>query len=441
MELFEQNRISNLNETAPLAYRMRPKDFSEFIGQEHIVGANTPLRRTLDVGKLRSFIFYGPPGTGKTALANLIASYTNSFFVPLNAVTAKLEDIRTAIQKAKENLGMYSRQTILFIDEIHRFTKVQQDSLLPDVEAGNIILIGVTTENPYFSIIPALVSRTSILEFKPLTSENLKLIVKKSLADKQNGLGNIPISLDDNALDHLVNLSGGDARIALNILEVAALTNSYKINEEIKITLEMVENAIQKKAVLYDKDGDSHYDTISAFIKSMRGSDPDATIYWLAKMIYAGEDPRFIARRIVICASEDVGNADPMALVVAQSAFTACESIGIPESRIILAQAAIYVACAPKSNSSYLAIDKALQDIENGVHLQVPLHLKSTGYKSASKLNRGKDYIYPHNSPEHFIKQKYLPHDKKYYKPTSQGKEKEIKERLEKLWKKHLDSD
>jgi len=414
---------------------MRPRDLSEFVGQEHILGQGKLLRRAIETDRFMSLILYGPPGAGKTALAHVIAARSNAHFVSLNAVTAGVADIRKVTQDAALERAHSSKRTILFIDEIHRFTRVQQDALLPDVERGNITLIGASTSNPFFAIIPALSSRSQIFEFKPLTGENIAALILRALADKDRGLGNLLVTLAPEAMELIVARSGGDARRALNAIEIGVLSTSPGPDNVIHYDLQIAEESIQKKALVYDED--EHYDTISAFIKSMRGSDPDAALYWMAKMIYAGEDPLFIARRIVIAASEDVGNADPRALFVATSAYQAVERIGMPEGSLPLAQAAAYVASAPKSNASYLAIKEAMKDIESGNLLPVPDHLKDAHYKGAARLNRGKGYKYPHDFPGHYVAQNYLPQKREYYRPTEQGEEKRIKERLAGLRKRH----
>jgi putative ATPase len=396
---------------APLAYRMSPRTLEEYEGQEHIVGEGKLLRRAIEADRISSIILYGPPGTGKTALAKVIAARTKSHFEWLNAATAGLDDLRKAIQSAKMRRQNNIR-TILFLDEIHRFNKLQQDALLPDVEEGNIILIAATVENPFFYVNSALVSRSQIFELKPLSEKNIISLLKKALADRERGLGKLIAEVDDNALIHIAKMSEGDARKALSALEIAVLTTPSGN----KVSVAIAEESIQKKAVVYDKDGDQHYDTISAFIKSMRGSDPDAAVYYLAKMLYAGEEPRFIARRIIICASEDVGNADPMALVVATSALRAVEFVGMPEARIPLAQAAIYISQSPKSNACITAIDEATEDIKNEKTMEVPDHLKDAHYKGAEKLGHGKEYKYPHDYGG-YVEQAYLPRKKKYYKP------------------------
>lgn len=375
-----------------------------------------------------SLILYGPPGTGKTALAHLIAERSAARFASLNAVTAGVADIRRVTQEAAQERGRSGGGTILFIDEIHRFTRVQQDALLPDVERGNITLIGASTQNPFFAIIPALSSRSQIFEFKPLSEEDIRALVLRALLDKERGLGGLNVALADEAREFIVTRSGGDARRALNALELGVLSTRPGPDGAIVYDLRTAEESIQKKALVYDEDG--HYDTISAFIKSMRGSDPDATLYWMATMIYAGEDPLFIARRIVIAASEDVGNADPRALALAVAAYQAVERVGMPEGSIPLAQAAVYVAAAPKSNAAYLGVKEALRDVEQERAMPVPDHLRDAHYKGASRLGRGKEYKYPHDYPGHYVQQEYLPQRREYYRPTEQGEEKRIRERL-----------
>ncbi len=415
----------------PLAARMRPRSLAEYVGQAHILGPGQLLRRAIEADRIQSLIFFGPPGTGKTSLAQIIALQTSSKFERLSGVESNVADMRRVLSSAtnrRENTGL---STILFIDEIHRFNKAQQDVLLPDVESGVVRLIGATTHNPFFFINSPLVSRSQIFELRPISEEDLFALLQRALADPERGLGYLKIQADEAALRHLAKLSDGDARKALNSLEIAALTTDPDASGVIPINLAVAEQSIQKKAIVYD-DEDAHYDTISAFIKSMRGSDPDATLYWLAKMIQAGEDPRFIARRIVVHAAEDVGLADPMALVLANAAFQAAEFIGWPEARIPLAEAAIYIATATKSNSTILAIDAAIKDVESGRTLAVPEHLRDSHYRGAKQLGHGEGYQYAHDHPEHFVVQDYLGADKRYYEPTDQGVEKKIKERLEK---------
>lgn len=404
------------NTKEPLAYRMSPKNIEEYVGQEHILGRGKLLRRAIESDRIVSIILYGPPGTGKTALAKVIANMTNANFEWLNAATVGLDELRKVIKKAKAEKTA-GRKTILFLDEIHRFNKLQQDALLPDVEEGNITLIAATVENPFFYVNSALLSRSQIFELKPLSQENLLQILKNALTDKQRGLGNLKINPKAESLEHMAKMSDGDARRALSALEIAVLTTLPDDKNEITITKQTAEESIQKKAVVYDKAGDQHYDTISAFIKSMRGSDPDAAIYYLAKMLYAGEDPRFIARRIIICASEDVGDKDPNALILAVSALKAVEFIGMPEARIPLAQAVIYIANAPKSNACYMAIEEAMQDVANEETMEVPDHLKDSHYPGAKKLGHGAGYKYAHDYPGGFVEQEYLKKKKKYYNP------------------------
>jgi len=419
----------------PLAARMRPRNLDEYAGQSHILGAGQLLRRAIEADRIQSLIFYGPPGTGKTSLAQIIARQTKSKFERLSGVESNVADMRRVLSAAANRLENTGASTILFIDEIHRFNKSQQDVLLPDVESGVIKLIGATTHNPFFYVNSPLVSRSQIFELRPLTEEDLFSLLQRALADAERGLGYLKISADETALRHLAKIADGDARKALNSLEIAALTTAPDADGIIRITLQAAEQSIQKKAVVYDGDGDAHHDTISAFIKSMRGSDPDAALYWLAKMIHAGEDPRFIARRIVICAAEDVGLADPMALVLANACLAASEFVGWPEARIPLAEATIYIATANKSNSAYLAIDAALDDVRSGRTIAVPEHLRSAAYKGAERLGHGKGYEYAHDGKGHFVAQDYLGVDKIYYEPTEQGVEKKIKERLDN-WRK-----
>jgi putative ATPase len=413
----------------PLAARMRPRDLSEFVGQSHILGPGHLLRRAIEADRIQSLIFYGPPGTGKTSLAQIIARQTRSKFERLSGVESNVSDMRRVLAAASNRLENKRQSTILFVDEIHRFNKSQQDVLLPDVESGVIRLIGATTHNPFFFVNSPLVSRSQIFELRPLTEDDLYGLLRRGLADAERGLGHLRIRADENALRHLAKLADGDARKALNALEIAVLTTEPGPDGAIVVDLAAAEQSIQKKAVVYDSE-DAHYDTISAFIKSMRGSDPDAALYWLAKMIHAGEDPRFVARRIMIHAAEDVGLADPMALVLANAACQAAEFVGWPEARIPLAEAAIYIATANKSNSVVKAIDAALADVESGRTLPVPEHLRDGSYAGAKRLGHGQDYKYAHDFPEHYVPQDYLGADRRYYEPTEQGTEKKIKERV-----------
>lgn len=423
MELFKNT--SNI----PLASRMIPRNFDEFFGQEHLLGKGRLLRRLIETDRVSSLVLYGPPGCGKSSIAQIIANLTKSEFRRLNAPTAGVSELRSTIQHAKK-----VHRIILFVDEIYYWSKSQQSCLLTSVEEGTITLIGATLYNPFFSIIPALLSRSHIFELKPLSEETIKKIILRALTDRERGLGDIKVKLTEEALCHLATYASGDARRALNALEVGVLSAKPDEKGEIIYDLSLAEECIQKQAVYYSKD--DHFDTISAFIKSMRGSDPDATLYWLAKMIYAGEDPRYIARRIVICAAEDVGNADPQALVVANAALGVVESIGLPEAKIPLAQAALYVATAPKSNACYDGISKAMEDIEKERQQEVPPHLKESHYHGAKRLKRGEGYLYPHGYPGGYVSQRYLSREKKYYSPSSHGFEKVIKERMEKLKRK-----
>jgi len=417
---------------APLAARLRPRSLEEFLGQEHILAPGQLLRRAIEADRLQSLILYGPPGTGKTSLAHIIAQHTHSHFERLSGVESNVADMRRVLAGAANRLQNRGQPTILFIDEIHRFNKAQQDVLLPDVENGFVCLIGATTENPFFFVNSPLVSRSQIFELRPLSEANLLGLLERALADAERGLGYLKIQAAADALRHLARVADGDARKALNSLEIAGLTTSPGADGVVHIDLAVAEQCIQKKAVVYDRDGDAHYDTISAFIKSMRGSDPDATLYWLAKMIHAGEDPRFLARRIVIHAAEDVGLADPMALVLATAAFHAAEFIGWPEARIPIAEAALYIATANKSNSTVMAIDAALADVQSGRTLAVPEHLRDASYSGAERLGHGAGYQYAHDHPGHFVAQDYLGANRCYYQPTEQGVEKKIRERLEK---------
>ncbi len=420
---------------SPLAARMRPRDLEEYVGQAHLLGPGKLLRRAIEADRLTSLILYGPPGCGKTALAFLIAAKTRSHVERINAVGSGVEDLRRVIEMARFRRRNQSGRTLLFIDEIHRFNKAQQDVLMPEVEDGTLLLIGATTHNPFFSLVSPLLSRSLVAELKPLSPDELQVLIRRALADTERGLGTMKLELEAAALKFLAEIAEGDARRALNGLEIAAMTTPAGPEGRIQITLAEAQESVQKKAVVYDRDEDAHYDTISAYIKSMRGSDPDAALYWLAKMIYAGEAPRFIARRLLICASEDVGNADPQALVVATAAQQAVEFVGLPECRIPLAQATVYVACAPKSNASYLGIESAMKEVQEHRTQEVPEHLKDAHYPGAQKLDHGKGYKYAHNYPGHHVEQEYMPEKKRYYEPTEQGFEKEIKDRLSRLRK------
>ncbi|MCI8783501.1 MAG: replication-associated recombination protein A [Dorea sp.] len=433
MDLFEYAREKNMDREAPLASRLRPVTLDEVVGQQHIIGKDKLLYRAIKADKLSSIIFYGPPGTGKTTLAKVIANTTSAEFTQINATVAGKKDMEAVVQQAKETLGMYQKRTILFVDEIHRFNKGQQDYLLPFVEDGTVILIGATTENPYFEVNGALISRSSIFELHPLDKEDIKTVLRRAVYDVEKGMGSYDAEIDDDALEFLADISGGDARNALNAVELGILTTDRGADGKIHITLEVASECIQKRVVRYDKTGDNHYDTISAFIKSMRGSDPDAAVYYLAKMLYAGEDIKFIARRIMICASEDVGNADPMALTVAVSAAQAVERIGMPEAQIILSQAVLYVATAPKSNSACNAVFAALENVKSH-KTTVPAHLQDAHYKGSKKLGHGIGYRYAHDYPNHYVKQQYLPdeiRDARFYEPGINGHEKEIREWME----------
>lgn len=435
MDLFDYMREKEQETESPLASRMRPRTLDEVVGQQHIIGKDKLLYRAIQADKLSSVIFYGPPGTGKTTLAKVIANTTSAEFKQINATVAGKKDMEEVVKEAKDLKGMYGKKTILFIDEIHRFNKGQQDYLLPFVEDGTVILIGATTENPYFEVNGALISRSSIFELKPLEKDDIKALLRRAVSDSDRGMGSFHAQIEEDALEFLADLSGGDARSALNALELGVLTTERGADGIIHITVEVASECIQKRVVNYDKRGDNHYDIISAFIKSMRGSDPDAAVYYLAKMLYAGEDVKFIARRIMICASEDVGNADPMALTVAVSAAQAVERIGMPESQIILAQAVTYIACAPKSNSAVNAIMAANQAVRQ-YQTTVPTHLKDAHYKGAQKLGHGIGYKYAHDYPGHYVKQQYLPDeikDARFYEPGVLGYEKQISEYLQKI--------
>lgn len=431
MDLFEEKIIQA--RTYPLPLRMCPKSLDDFFGQEHIVGEGKLLKRAIEADRISSVIFYGPPGIGKTALATVISEQTGAQFIRKNAVSSNVSEIRKVIEAAIKLKDLNNKKTILLLDEIHRFNKAQQDVLLPEVEAGNVILIGTTTENPYFSVNAALISRSQIFEFKPLSEESIVCMLKRALENTDYGLGEIDATVDEDALRHLAVISDGDGRKALNALEISVLTTHPDKGGHVHVTIQEAEESIQKKAIVYDRNGDAHYDVASAYIKSMRGSDPDAALYWLAKMIEAGEDPRFIARRMVICASEDVGNADPQALVIATSAMQSADFIGFPEARIPLAQATVYIACAPKSNAAYEAIDAALDEVRNERTQEVPDHLKDSSYKSAKKLGHGVGYKYAHSFDDHHVDQEYMRNKKIFYKPTEMGYEKKIKEWLDYL--------
>ncbi len=437
MDLFDYMRESRMKDEAPLASRLRPRTLDEIVGQKHILGKDRLLYRAIRADKLSSVIFYGPPGTGKTTIARVIANTTKADFTQLNATVAGKKDMEAVVAKAKDNLGMYGRKTILFVDEIHRFNKGQQDYLLPFVEDGTLILIGATTENPYFEVNGALLSRSVVFELKPLEKEDILELIRRAVTDPERGMGAYQPEITPEAADFLADISGGDARLALNAIELGVLTTEKGEDGKIHLTLEVISECIQKRTVRYDKTGDNHYDTISAFIKSMRGSDPDAAVYYLAKMIYAGEDERFIARRIMICASEDVGNADPMALTVAVSAAQAVERIGFPESQIILAQAAAYVACAPKSNSAVMAISRAMESVKTK-RTSVPAHLQDAHYGGAGKLGHGIGYKYAHDYSNHYVEQQYLPTElqgERFYEPSDNGYERQIREYFRRIKK------
>ena len=436
MDLFEYMRNTNMEKESPLAARMRPVALDEVVGQQHIIGKDKLLYRAIKADKLSSIIFYGPPGTGKTTLAKVIAGATSAEFTQINATSAGKKDMEEVVAKAKELQGMYGKRTILFIDEIHRFNKGQQDYLLPFVEDGTVILIGATTENPYFEVNGALISRSVVFELKPLEREDIKKLLKKAVYDTQKGMGVYQAQIDEEALDFLAELSGGDARHALNAVELGVMTTPRGEDGKIHITLEVAQECIQKRVMRYDKSGDCHYDTISAFIKSMRGSDPDAAVYYLARMLYAGESVTFIARRIMICAAEDVGNADPMALVVATNASLAAERIGMPEAQIILAQAVCYVACAPKSNAACNAVFEAAQAVQETGNLPVPTHLQDAHYKGAARLGHGTGYKYAHDYPNHYVRQQYLPYElsgKEFYRPSGNGYEEKIRAHMKRI--------
>ncbi len=434
MDLFDYMRANTMEKESPLASRMRPTTLDEVVGQKHIIGKDKLLYRAIKADKLGSVIFYGPPGTGKTTLAKVIANTTSARFEQINATVAGKKDMEEIVKNAKDSIGMYGQKTILFVDEIHRFNKSQQDYLLPFVEDGTITLIGATTENPYFEVINALLSRSRIFELKPLEKQDIRELVMRAVYDTEKGMGTYSADITDEAADFLADVANGDARAALNAVELGILTTDKSDDGKIHITIDVAAECIQKRVVRYDHDGDNHYDTISAFIKSMRGSDPDAAVYYLARMLYAGEDVKFIARRIMICASEDVGNADPNALVVAVSAAQAVERIGMPESQIILSQAAAYVATAPKSNAAYMGIAKAMKTVADTRTMPVPAHLQDRHYKGAEKLGHGLGYKYAHDYPNHYVTQQYLPdgmEGMRFYEPSENGYEKKIREHME----------
>lgn len=436
MDLFEYMRSSQMEKEAPLAARLRPVTLEEVVGQQHIIGKDKLLYRAIKADKISSIIFYGPPGTGKTTLARVIANTTSAEFIQINATAAGKRDMEEVVKQAKELQGMYGKRTILFIDEIHRFNKGQQDYLLPFVEDGTIILIGATTENPYFEVNTALLSRSIIFELQPLGREDIKELLRRAVYDKEKGMGVYDAVIEEDALEFLADISGGDARHALNAVELGVMTTERSGDGKIHLTLEVAGECIQKRVVNYDKTGDNHYDTISAFIKSMRGSDPDAAVYYLAKMLYAGESVTFIARRIMICASEDVGNADPQALQVAVSASLAVERVGMPEAQIILAQAVSYVACAPKSNAAVCAIGDAMEVVKETGNLPVPVHLQDAHYKGAAKLGRGTGYQYAHNYTNNYVDQQYLPYElngREFYRPSGNGYEVKIREHMKRI--------
>lgn len=435
MDLFDYMRETTKKKESPLASRLRPKTLEEVVGQQHIIGKDKLLYRAIKADKLSSIIFYGPPGTGKTTLAKVIANTTSANFTQINATVAGKKDMEEVVRQAKDNQGMYGKKTILFVDEIHRFNKGQQDYLLPFVEDGTLILIGATTENPYFEVNGALISRSSIFELKPLEKEDIRKLIMRALTDEEHGMGSYHAIIDEDALEFLADICGGDARNALNAIELGVLTTERSEDGKIHITIDVVSECIQKRVVRYDKGGDNHYDTISAFIKSMRGSDPDAAVFYLAKMLYAGEDVKFIARRIMICASEDVGNADPMAISVAVAAAQAVERVGMPEAQIILSQAVLYVATAPKSNSAVNAIMAANAAVR-AHKTTVPSHLQDAHYKGSANLGRGTGYKYAHDYPNHYVEQQYLPEeikDMQFYEPSDMGYEKEIQEHFRRI--------
>ncbi len=436
MDLFDYMRSTNMEKESPLAARLRPTTLEDVVGQQHIIGRDKLLYRAIKADKLSSLIFYGPPGTGKTTLAKVIANTTSAEFTQINATVAGKKDMEEVVKKAKDILGMYGKKTILFIDEIHRFNKGQQDYLLPFVEDGTLILIGATTENPYFEVNNALISRSIIFELHPLSAEDIRELLRRAVYDKEKGMGVYDAVIEEDAMEFLADLAGGDARSALNAVELGIMTTDRLEDGKIHITLEVAQECIQKRALRYDKSGDNHYDTVSAFIKSMRGSDPDAAVYYLARMLYAGESVTFIARRIMICAAEDVGIADPQALSVAVNASLAVERIGMPEAQIILSEAAIYVACAPKSNACVRAIGEADQSVREQGNLPIPVHLQDAHYKGAARLGHGQGYLYAHDYPGHYVKQQYLPYElngKEFYHPSGNGYEAKVREHMKRL--------
>lgn len=436
MDLFSYMREQNQEKESPLASRLRPRTLDEVVGQQHIIGKDKLLYRAIKADKLSSIIFYGPPGTGKTTLAKVIANTTSATFMQINATSAGKKDMEEVIAQAKDNQGMYGKKTILFIDEIHRFNKGQQDYLLPFVEDGTIVLIGATTENPYFEVNGALISRSIVFELKKLNKEDIRALLLRAIEDTERGMGSYHASIDEDALEFLSDVSNGDARAALTAIELGVLTTERSEDGIIHITIDVASECIQKRVISYDKTGDNHYDTISAFIKSLRGSDPDAAVYYLARMLYAGEDIKFIARRLMISAAEDVGLADPNALTVAVSAAQAVERIGMPESMIILAEATNYIASAPKSNASYLSIGRAMEIVKNTKTPQVPVHLQDAHYKGAAKLGHGLGYKYAHDYPNHYVKQQYLPDgltEEVFYQPTDIGYEEQIRAYMERI--------
>ena len=436
MDIFEFAKEQNLKKEAPLAGKMRPRTIDEVVGQEDILGEGKMLRRAIEADRIGSLIFYGPPGCGKTTLAKVIANTTKAEFKQLNATIAGKKDMEAVVDEAKKELAFSGKKTILFIDEIHRFNKAQQDYLLPFVEDGTITLIGATTENPFFEVNRALISRSNIFRLTPLSKENIKTLIQTAIADKERGLGGMNAVIDDDASEFLADIADGDARTALNAIELGVMTTPRDEDGKIHITLEVAGECVQKRTLKYDKDGDNHYDTISAFIKSMRGSDPDAAEYYLVRMLEAGESITFIARRMMIFASEDVGNADPMALNVAVSASLAVERVGLPEAYLILSQAAIYLACAPKSNACTVALEEALDAVKNGGNLSIPPHLRDAHYQDAAKLGHGVEYKYPHNYENHYVKEQYLPYELKgmnFYKPGDLGYETKIKDHFKKI--------